>query len=167
MRDYVKRFNKAILEIDEANDQVIMMNFQVGLNNPDLVFSLGKMPPTSMTDLLFKAQKYMNAEDAFPTKGLKGKRKKEETSDSQGKKKDCKDHSSKTKASKSSPEVPKKLLNFTPLVMHVDKILTQIKDKPGLKWPKPLSTSSRKHDPKGEAPKVHQEISSVLIKNRR
>ena len=24
----------------------------------------------------------------------------------------------------------------------------QIKDKPGLKWPKPLSTSSRKHDPK-------------------
>jgi len=96
-----------------------------------------------MKDLLFKAQKYMNEEDALIAKGLMGKRKKEETSDSQGKKKDRKDHSSETKASKSSPEVPKKRLNFTPLVMPVDKILMQIKDEPGLKWPKPLSTSSR------------------------
>ena len=53
-----------------------------------------------------------------------------------------------TKASKSSPEVPKNRLNFTQLVMPTDKILMQIKDKPGLKWLKPLSTSSRKHDPK-------------------
>ena len=56
LRDYVKRFNTAVLEINEADDQVIMTTFQVGLNNPDLIFSLGKkIPPTSMTDLLFKA----------------------------------------------------------------------------------------------------------------
>ena len=60
LRDYVKRFNKAILEIDEADDQVIMTTFQAGLNNLDLIFSLGKTPPTSMMDLLLKAQKYMN-----------------------------------------------------------------------------------------------------------
>ncbi|XP_050249357.1 uncharacterized protein LOC126696709 [Quercus robur] len=143
LRDYVKHFNKAVLEIDEVDDQVIMMTFQAGLNNPDLVFLLGKTPPTSIKDLLFKAQKYMNGEDALIAKGLMGKWKKEETSDSQGKKKDRKDHSSETKASKSSPEVPKKRLNFTPLVMPVDKILMQIKDEPSLKWPKPLSTSSR------------------------
>ena len=82
LRDYVKCFNKVVLEIDEANDQVIIMTFQAGLNNPNLVFSLGKMPPTSMTDLLFKAQKYMKGEDAFTAKGLTGKRKKEESSDS-------------------------------------------------------------------------------------
>ena len=90
----------------------------------------------------------MNGEDAFIAKGLTGKRKKEETSDSQGKKKDSKDHSLETKASKSSPKVPKKRLNFTPLVMPTDKILMQIKDEPSLKWPKPLSTSSRKRDSK-------------------
>ena len=56
----MKRFNKAILEIDEADDQVIMTTFQAGLNNLDLIFSLGKTPPTSMMDLLLKAQKYMN-----------------------------------------------------------------------------------------------------------
>ena len=55
LRDYVKRFNKAVLEIDEADNQVIMTTFQAGLNNPDLIFSLGKAPSTSMTDLLFKA----------------------------------------------------------------------------------------------------------------
>ena len=76
MRDYVKRFNKAVLEIDEADDQVIMTTFQAGLNNPDLIFSLGKTPPTSMMDLLFKAQKYMNWEDALMAKGLIGKQKK-------------------------------------------------------------------------------------------
>ena len=39
-------------------------------------------------------------------------------------------------------------MNFTLLVMLADKILMQIKDEPGLKWPKPLSTFSRKRDPK-------------------
>ena len=91
LKDCVKHFNKAVLEIDEANDQVIMTTFQAGLNNPHLIFSLGKMPSTSMTDLLFKAQKYMNGEDALTAKGLTGKWKKDEPSDSYGKKKDCKD----------------------------------------------------------------------------
>ncbi|XP_023895558.1 uncharacterized protein LOC112007447 [Quercus suber] len=146
LMDYVKWFNKAVLEIDEANDQVIMTTFQAGLNNPDFIFSLGKTPPTSMTDLLFKAQKYMNEEDAFTAKGLMGKRKKDGTSESHGKKRDCKDSYSNTKASKSSLDAPRKRTNFTPLVMPADKILMQIKDEPGLKWPKPLSTSSRKYD---------------------
>lgn len=66
----MKRFNRAVLEINEANDQVIMTTFQAGLIDPDLVFSLGKTPPTSMKDLLFKAQKYMNGEEAFIVEGL-------------------------------------------------------------------------------------------------
>ena len=32
--------------------------------------------------------------------------------------------------------------------MLANKILMQIKDEPGLKWPKLLSSSSRKRDPK-------------------
>ena len=133
LRDYVKRFNKAVLEIDEADDQVIMTTFQAGLNNPDLTFSLGKTRLTSMTDLLFKTQKYMNGEDALTVKGLTGKRKKEEPRDSHGKKKDRKDSYSETKTNKSSSNAPKKKMNFTPLVMPTDKILIQIKDEPGLK----------------------------------
>ena len=50
-----------------------MTTFQVGLNNPNSVFSLGKTPPASMMDLLFKVQKYMNGENALTAKGLMGK----------------------------------------------------------------------------------------------
>ena len=81
-------------------------------------------------------------------KGLMGKRKNEEIRESHGRKKDRKDSYSKVKTSKSSPGAPKKKMNFTPLVMPMDEILMQIKDELGLKWPKPLSTSSRKQDPK-------------------
>ncbi|XP_050248883.1 uncharacterized protein LOC126696142 [Quercus robur] len=123
LRDYVERFNKAVLEINEADDQVIMTTFQAGLNNPDLIFLLGKTPSTSMTDLLFKAQKYMNGEDGLTAKGLMGKRKKEETGESHGKKKDRKDLYAKAKTNKSSPDAPKKKMNLTPLVMPVEKIL--------------------------------------------
>ena len=82
MREYVKCFNKAMLEIDEIEDQVVMMTFQVGLNNLDLVFSLVKTPPTLMTNLMFKAQKYINGEDSLIAKGLIGKRKKEKSVES-------------------------------------------------------------------------------------
>ena len=140
----MKCFNKAVLEIDETDNQVIMANFQAGLNNPDLVFSLGKTPPTSMIDLLFKAQNYMNGEDALIAKGLMGKRKKEETTESQGKKRDWNDNLIDAKASKSDLETSsKKKLNFTHLLIPVDKILMQIKDDPALKWPKYLSSSSK------------------------
>ena len=133
-----------------------MTTFHVNLNNLGLIFSLGKTPPTSLMDLLFKAQKYMNGKDTLTTKGLMGKWKKEENVESQSenvesqsKKRDRKDNSLDTKASKSSPEAPsKKKLNFTPLLMPVDKIIMQIKDNPALKWPKPLSSSSKRRDPK-------------------
>ena len=126
-----------------------MTTFQAGLNNLDLVFSLGKTPPTLMTDLLFKAQKYMNGEDTLTVKGLMGKRKKGENAESQGKKRDRKDNLSDTKASKSSPEAPsKKKLNFIPLLIPANKIFMQIKDDPALKWPKLLSSSSKQRDSK-------------------
>ena len=102
-----------------------------------------------MTDLLFKAQKYMNGEDALTTKGLTSKRKKEERAESQGKKKDRKDNFSEAKVKKSGSEASsKKKLNFTHLLMPVDKILMQIKDDPALKWPKLLSSSLKRRDSK-------------------
>lgn len=76
-----------------------------------------------MRDLLFNAQKYMNREDALTVKGWMGKWKKEESTDLKSKKRDCKDNSSDNKVSKSSLEASKKKLNFTPLLMPVEKIM--------------------------------------------
>ena len=69
-----------------------MTTFQAWLINPNLIFSLGKTPSTSMTNLLFKSQKYMNEEDALTAKGLTGKWKKDEGTESQGKKNKHKDN---------------------------------------------------------------------------
>ena len=76
-----------MLEIDEANDHVIMTTFQARLNNLYLIFSLEKTPPTTLIDLLFKAQKYMNGEDALTVNRIDGKREMEEINELQHKKK--------------------------------------------------------------------------------
>ena len=106
-----------MLEIDESNNQVIMTTFQARLNNPDLVFSLGKTPPTIMTDLMFKAQKYMNGEDALTANGIDDKWKMEEIDELQHKKKKKKDRSpsqkndkENTQAHSRSTSIPKKEL---------------------------------------------------------
>ena len=91
LREYVN--NKVVLKIDEVDDQVIMMIFQAGLNNPDLIFSLGKTPPTTMTDLMFIAQKYMIRKDALTANGIYDKQKMEEFNELQHKKKEKRDHS--------------------------------------------------------------------------
>ena len=89
----------------------------------------------------------MNGEDALTVKGLTGKWKKDEGAESQSKKKERKDNLTEAKTSKSSLEASsKKKLYFTPLIVFVNKILRQIKDDPALKWPKPLSSSSKQRD---------------------
>ena len=50
--------------MDEADDKVQLTTFKAGLRSKDLVASLAKNPPRTMAEMLLKAQKYMNAEDA-------------------------------------------------------------------------------------------------------
>ena len=64
---YVKRFTWETLELDEADDKVQLTTFKAGLRSRDLVASLAKNPPKTMAEMLLRAQKYMNAEDAIVT----------------------------------------------------------------------------------------------------
>ena len=68
------QFNKELLQVDEVEDQVILRTFQAGLLPKDFFFSITESPPKTVAELLRKAQKYMNAEDAMLTKEMKGKR---------------------------------------------------------------------------------------------
>ena len=52
--------------------KVQLITFKVGLRSKEFVVALAKSPPASMTDLLMKAKKYMNAEDAFATIEVSG-----------------------------------------------------------------------------------------------
>ncbi|XP_023898769.1 uncharacterized protein LOC112010654 [Quercus suber] len=61
----MKRFNREVLEVDEAEGQVQLTTFKAGLRSKEFVVALAKSPPASKIDLLMKAQKYMKAEDAL------------------------------------------------------------------------------------------------------
>nr|XP_023871782.1 uncharacterized protein LOC111984380 [Quercus suber] len=65
LRSYVKRFPHETLEVDEVDDKVQLTTFKAGLRSRELVTSLAKNPPKTMAEMLFKVQKYMNAEDAL------------------------------------------------------------------------------------------------------
>ena len=55
LRSYVKRFTQETLEVDEADDKVQLATFKARLSSRDLVASLAKKPPKTMTEMLLKA----------------------------------------------------------------------------------------------------------------
>ena len=67
LRLYVKRFTWETLEVDETDNKVQLMTFKVGLKSREFVVSLANNPPKTMTEMLLKVQKYMNAENALAT----------------------------------------------------------------------------------------------------
>ena len=65
LRSYIARFNKDALSIDEADDKIIVAVFTNGLRKGKFLFSLYKNNPKTMSDVLYRATKYMNAEDVL------------------------------------------------------------------------------------------------------
>ena len=67
LRSYITRFNKEALSIDEDDDKILVAAFTNGLRKDKFLFSLYKNDPKTMSDVLYKATKYMNAEDTLLT----------------------------------------------------------------------------------------------------
>ncbi|XP_030949374.1 uncharacterized protein LOC115973261 [Quercus lobata] len=65
LRSYITYFNKEALSIDKADDKILVVAFTNGLQKGKFLFSLYKNNPMTMSDVLYRATKYMNAEDAL------------------------------------------------------------------------------------------------------
>ena len=65
MRSYITRFNKKALSIDKADNKILVAAFMNGLRKGKFLFSLYKNNPKTMSDVLYRATKYMNAENAL------------------------------------------------------------------------------------------------------
>ena len=65
LRSYIARFNKEVLSIDEADDKILVAAFTNGLRKGKFLFSLYKINPKTMSNVVYKATKYMNAEDVL------------------------------------------------------------------------------------------------------
>ena len=67
LRSYMKCFTQETLEVNKDGDKVQLTTFKTGLKSRKFVVSLMKNPPKMMVEMLLKAHKYMNAEDALST----------------------------------------------------------------------------------------------------
>ena len=65
LKSYIARFNKEALSIDEAEDKILLTTFTNGLRKGKFLFSLYKNNPKTMSNVLYRATKYMNAKDAL------------------------------------------------------------------------------------------------------
>ena len=65
LRSYITRFNKEALSINKADDKILVAAFTNGLRKGKFLFSLYKNDPKTMSEVLYRATKYMNAEDAL------------------------------------------------------------------------------------------------------
>ena len=74
LRSYITRFNKNVLLINKAVDKILVAAFTNGLRKGKFLFSLYKNDPKTMSDVLYRAIKYMNAEDALLPKRKKPKK---------------------------------------------------------------------------------------------
>ena len=74
LRSYITRFNKEALSIDEVDDKILMATFTNGLQKGKFLFSLHKNDPKTMSDVLYRATKYMNVEDALLAREEKPKK---------------------------------------------------------------------------------------------
>ena len=74
LRSYISCFNKEALSIDEVDDKILVAAFTNGLRKGKFLFSLYKNNPKTMSEVLYRATKYMNAEDALLAREEKPKK---------------------------------------------------------------------------------------------
>ena len=75
LRSYITCFNKEAPLIDEADNKILVATFTNGLQKGKFLFSLYKNDLKNMSDVLYRATKYMNAEDALLAREEKPKKK--------------------------------------------------------------------------------------------
>ena len=70
LRSYVQRFNAESLKVNIPNEKFAITSFiaYLGEQAKDLMFSISKNPQASMTEVLGKAEKYINDEEDLISK---------------------------------------------------------------------------------------------------
>jgi hypothetical protein len=146
LRFYLTRFNKETLLVDGVDDKVVLTTFISGLQPGDFLFSVYKDPPTSMLEMMYEAQRYMNGEEAIQARDTAtGKKRRNDYNDSQNETLELKPKMQRSQGKKREDRSRRgsneRFNHFTPLNAPMDRIFMQIKDDPALKWPGKLLTN--------------------------
>ena len=143
LRSYITRFNKEALSIDEVDDKILVAVFTNGLQKGKFLFSLYKNDPKTMSEVLYKATKYINAKDALLAKEEKPRKRErlEDTWQDQGRKKP---RTGDRQDERRSKPLGGRFTNFTPLNAPLDQVLMKIKDEGTLTFPGKLKSDPTK-----------------------
>ena len=122
LRSYISRFNKEALSIDKADDKILVAAFTNGLRKGKFLFSLYKNDPKPMSEVLYRATKYMNAEDALLAREEKPKKRErqEDIRQDQGRKKA---RTGDRRDERRSKPLGERFTSFNPLTAPIDQVL--------------------------------------------
>ncbi|XP_065622552.1 uncharacterized protein LOC136064574 [Quercus suber] len=143
LRSYITHFNKEALSIDEADNKILVAAFTKGLRKGKFLFSLYKNDPKTMSEVLYKATKYMNAEDALLAREEKPRKRERQADVRQGQGQKRPRTGDRRDERRPKPSGGR-FMSFTPLNAPIDQVLMQIKDEGALKFPGKLKSDPSK-----------------------
>ncbi|XP_050290047.1 uncharacterized protein LOC126728226 [Quercus robur] len=155
LRSYIARFNKEVLSIDEADDKILVAAFTNELRKGKFLFSLYKNDPKTMLDVLYRATKYVNAEDALLAHEEKPKKRERQEEAWQDRGRKMARTGDKRDNRRSKPPT-RRFTNFTPLNTPINQVLIQIKDEGALTFPGKLKGDPNKR-PRDKYCHFHQD----------
>ena len=158
LKSYVQRFNAESLKIDVPDEKFAISAFIVGLGvqSKDLMFSISKNPQASMAEVLAKAEKYINGEEALLSKRESSSTPKEKGATDRRRGRSPKRQGDQRKSPGTERErSPKRRGNlrdrlgppqsrgrqrylpqrFTPLTASVSQVLREVRNEQFLRWP--------------------------------
>ena len=122
LRSYITRFNKKALSIDEVDDKILVAAFANGLRKGKFLFYLYKDDPKTMSDMLYRATKYMNAEDALLACEEKPRKRETQKDTRQDRGQKIARTGDRRDERRSRPPIGK-FTSFTPLTAPIDQVL--------------------------------------------
>ena len=143
LRSYITHFNKEALLIDEMDNKIFVAAFTNGLQKGKFLFFLYKNDPKTMSDVLYRATKYMNAEDVLLAQEEKPRKRERQEDTRQDRGQKIARTGEQWEERRSKPPI-RKFTSFTPLTTPIDQVLMQIKDERVLTFPGKLKGDPNK-----------------------
>ena len=143
LRSYIAHFNKEAFSINEVDDKILVAPFTNGLRKGKFLFSLYKNNSKTMSDVLYRATKCMNVEDALLAREERPKKRErqEDTRQDRGRKMA---RIGERRDNRRSKPPAGRFTSFISLTALIDQVLMQIKDEGALTFPGKLKGDPNK-----------------------
>ena len=169
LKSCVQRFNAESLKIDVLDEKFAVTAFIAGLGmqSKDLMFSISKNPQASMAEVLAKAEKYINGEEALMSKKESSSASKDKKTTEKRRGRSPKGQGDQRKSPGAEQErSPKRRGNlrdrlgpsqperrrryspqrFTPLTASVSQVLHEVRNEQFLRWPAQMKSNPATRD---------------------